>query len=260
MKKNTSNLLKFIIVLIVFITLVLVIIKLYNFVNLNSLKIIIINLKRTADRKKHMENKMKKLNLSNYIFFEAVDGKHDLHKYNYKIMDIWFDPHNKTYINEGEIGCALSHHLVWKYIVENNISKALILEDDTIFKTNFKEMYKKIINMNIDYDMLYLSRNPLNNLFNLGPEENYNELLVKSKYSHNLDGYIITKAGCQKLLQTNFIYNLIVVDEFLPIMYDVDYPYKKFSKYFEKYEKLKTLALKNTIIKQDKTYGSTIVE
>jgi GR25 family glycosyltransferase involved in LPS biosynthesis len=207
MKKKTLNLLKFIIVLIIFIILVSTILKIHDFINLNSVnsvkilnsvKIIIINLKRSADRKKDMENKMKSLNLTNYVFFEAVDAKVDLYKYNYKTMDNWVDPDQNRGIINGEIGCSLSHYLVWKYIVENNISKALILEDDVVFKNNFKKMYTKIINMNIDYDMLYLGRIHMNVRYNLGAEEKYNDLLVKAKYSYCTACYIMTKNGCQK--------------------------------------------------------------
>ena len=33
-----------------------------------------------------------------------------------------------------EKACSTSHFLLWKYIVENNISKAFILEDDACFR------------------------------------------------------------------------------------------------------------------------------
>ncbi len=48
---------------------------------------------------------------------------------------------NKKYfrhsLTEGEIGCYLGHRKIWQHMVENQIERAIILEDDVLFHDNF---------------------------------------------------------------------------------------------------------------------------
>jgi len=41
----------------------------------------------------------------------------------------------------GALGCYLSHISVWQYMVENNITAAMIFEDDVVFPTNFQVVF-----------------------------------------------------------------------------------------------------------------------
>lgn len=229
---------------------------------IEKLPTIIINLKKNTDRKVAIKSKIKKTKLNNYIFLEAVDGNTELHKYNFKVIPNWIDPITKKKISVGCIGCALSHYYAWKYIVDNNIEKALILEDDTTFYKNFDTVLNNILHQNIDYDMFYLNRRALNNLYNLGEEIQINNNIVIAKYSYNMSTYIITNSGASKLLKSNCLDNIMPIDELVPILYDINYPFKNYSKYFEKYEKIKALALKNDIACQEsrELFPSTIEE
>jgi collagen beta-1,O-galactosyltransferase len=221
---------------------------------------IIINLKKNKERKKKMEEKIKKTCLTNYIYMDALYGKNELHKYNFKIVPNYIDPYKKTSIYVGTIGCTLSHYFVWKYIVENNIEKLLILEDDCVFLENFDNMLKYILELDLYYDMFYLNRIKLNETYNLGDEIEINNKIIIPKYSYNTDSYILTYNGAKKLLDANLLKHFLPIDEFLPIMYDFDYPHKKYSCYFDKYPKIKTFALKNNITKQEtrKSFPSDI--
>jgi GR25 family glycosyltransferase involved in LPS biosynthesis len=222
---------------------------------------IIIHLEKHKDRMIAMEKKIKKTILTDYKYFIAIDGENDLHKYKFKVMENYIDPMKKTPITVGEIGCALSHYFVWKYIVDNNIEKCLILEDDTTFKNNFNIEFTNIMELNIDYDLFYLCRVPLTGeYYNLGKETEVLENIVVPKYSYNLNAYVLTNNGAKKLLNINFLDNIIPIDELIPIMYDNMYPIKNYSKYFSNYIKLNALALKTDITNQEErdTFQSAI--
>src|SRR5579884_1732080 len=84
----------------------------------------IINLARRSDKRQHMQNEINKL-LKNGVdinaqFFDAVDGNNDdiLSKYNLHAPK-WFDPNSGKAMTNGEVGCALSHWLIWNKIVED---------------------------------------------------------------------------------------------------------------------------------------------
>lgn len=214
------------------------------------MKTFIINLDHETERKQYMEKEMTKLNISNYSFFKAIYGEKELQNYSFKVMNDWKDYFKNRKITVGEIGCALSHWHLWLHIIENNIDQALILEDDIVFEESFSEKIDKILQLNMDFDFLYLSRNELNTIFKLGHEEIINEFVVKSKYSWNMHSYIITLNGCKKLTATHFLDMIIPIDEYVPIMYDYNYPFKQYSCSFDKYEKIIAYSLITDITSQ----------
>ena len=107
------------------------------------LKCFIIHLQRAVKRKENVQTIISNLKLETEVV-NAVDGNEltfdeiskylsetNLHKPNYPFK-----------INNGEIGCFLSHRSVWKKIVEEKIKYALIFEDD--IKIDFKNFEQSI--------------------------------------------------------------------------------------------------------------------
>jgi len=105
------------------------------------MKIFIINLKRSINRRKRMERKMKELELA-FQFYEGIDGQvlsqEELLKY------IAPDHQFHRQFKRGEVGCFLSHYLLYKKIVEEKIPYALIMEDDIDISPRFPELLKII--------------------------------------------------------------------------------------------------------------------
>jgi GR25 family glycosyltransferase involved in LPS biosynthesis len=224
------------------------------------MQIFVINLKKRIDRKNKMETILKKYNIfENCNFITAIDGEYELDNYNFSVIDNWFDPFKNRNIKKGEIATTLSHYAVWKKIVDENISMALILEDDIEFSDNIENMLdylNEYMKKNSELDSCYLGRNPLNYTLNLGDEIIINDYLLKAKSSYNNHAYILTYNGAKKLINTPIINNILPVDEFFSIMFDNDYPFKQYSVHFESYPKLLVYALKNGIAFQNDDYSS----
>ena len=120
----------------------------------NKLPIYYINLDRSPDRKKFMEDQFKLYNLP-FTRIKGVDGKtlnskkgmiekNLYYKNNYKVVD-W-----KKNKNMNILGCTLSHLKAIITAYENGDEMALIFEDDTslalcpFWKENLQEQIKKL--------------------------------------------------------------------------------------------------------------------
>ena len=126
--------------------------------------IFIINLKRDVDRKIRMEEQLKKHDLQNYTFFEAIDGQNeDLSKYDFKVIPEWYDPTHKKIMTKGEIGCALSHYKIWEKIAVGDFENVLILEDDALLSDDFSKKIEEI-----DMTKPELKKNPDQTLMWIG--------------------------------------------------------------------------------------------
>ena len=108
------------------------------------MKAYIINLKTSTDRKRYMENLLIPYNdFLDVHFVEAVDGRQLSDEQLSKIWD-----QKATYknygrnMNNGEIGCSLSHRKCYEEMLKNDVDMAMVLEDDAVFKSdaNLKEL------------------------------------------------------------------------------------------------------------------------
>ena len=92
---------------------------------MNKIPIYWINLNRSIDRKRKMEQQLKEYDINNHVRVEGIDGKElDFEKYRDKCM-------NRT---EYELGCTLSHLKAIKSAYNNGDEYALIFEDDCSFE------------------------------------------------------------------------------------------------------------------------------
>ena len=116
-----------------------------------DIKKFVINLKRRPDR---LELFKKQCPFNDVTVINAFDGKNikDEASAIEKEMASRF-----TGLDPGEIGCFLSHLRIFNIMRRENISYALIFEDDAIFCDNFLNLYSKIIEeLPSDTDILYI--------------------------------------------------------------------------------------------------------
>jgi GR25 family glycosyltransferase involved in LPS biosynthesis/glycosyltransferase involved in cell wall biosynthesis len=119
----------------------------------NNIKIL--NLKRRQDRKEAMINLFKSIQIEEYEFVEAIDGK-EL-KVTNDLINLFKG--NDFGNRSGFIGCALSHYNLWKELLSNPSAEYyIIFEDDVSLSSNFKIAYQALKTDNIlkNFDYLFL--------------------------------------------------------------------------------------------------------
>lgn len=127
------------------------------------MKIFVINRKKDTERRQKMEAQAQKLGLE-LTFFEAVDGyalSADEVARVYqagKRLRIYGRP-----MTQGEIGCFLSHRKIYEQIVAENLSEALILEDDVLLEDSLPACLDMIQTCPINWDVMrFLYRRKIN--------------------------------------------------------------------------------------------------
>ena len=173
---------------------------------LNSLfeQILVINLIESEIGKQRWnlikENKL----LGNFITrYEGFDGQKDYSYYleNNIIEENYTINNNTIYLSKGEIGINISFYKILNYIVDNNIEKILILEDDALSidsQFTFKlDNYLKKLPENYDIALLgfYLFSNDY-----LKEDLKYNEDVYRVKQFILMHAYILTLEGAKNIL------------------------------------------------------------
>ena len=113
--------------------------------------IYVINLKRTPERKLNIKRQLDALNLK-YRFIEAVD-KYQLDSKiertviarqlgisEFNMESLYKACIAATEVGTGALACALSHTKIYNLMIENNTSKACVLEDDAYILPVFPEI------------------------------------------------------------------------------------------------------------------------
>lgn len=120
------------------------------------MKTFVVNLKRSLDRRKYMQTLLKDFPYP-WEFFEAVDGREikNLNEVYNEKKAIHF--YGKA-LTRGEVGCALSHLGIYKKMIDENIDKALILEDDIILEKNFLELITMLNKKKLHNDVILLGQ------------------------------------------------------------------------------------------------------
>ncbi|MCO6449733.1 MAG: glycosyltransferase family 25 protein [Caldilineales bacterium] len=113
----------------------------------------IVNLRYSSRRRMHMINQMERWGLS-YEIIDAVDGRsltaEQLSRY---------DPDQAMAVSHrelspGEIGCALTHIIMYQRLVEDDHDEVLILEDDVTLSDDFIAITERRHRFPPDWEMI----------------------------------------------------------------------------------------------------------
>ena len=138
-----------------------------------------ISLMTNKERCEKMKGRFQKLNLD--VTLWPASTPNDL-------IDIF-----KDYLSPHQKACTQSHWNIWKYIINNNIDYALILEDDACFDKLFYEkinQFWKDVDDN-EWDCIFLNASE-----EIHPT--YKWVLAREQYL--CGGYILSKRGANKLI------------------------------------------------------------
>lgn len=177
--------------------------------------IFVINLKRRPDRLKSIEDQMRSIGIDDYHIIEAVDGyalseEQILSEVNLSVMESVFD---EVYIRRPEIGCSMSHNLIYKKVIGEDYSHAIVLEDDAIFGKDLKDFLIQALSNEIDitFDALIFGYLRQDRLKTKAINKSLGDIgLVKFEHPVENDleiwgthGYIVSNRGARKFLSCN---------------------------------------------------------
>ena len=164
----------------------------------------IINLEKRTDRKLNIVNLMKKQNIDKYEFINAVDG--DTIDDNTQYLELFYK--NDFANRRGFFGCALSHFLLWKRLLDDKKNNFyLILEDDVKLSDNFyKHIENNQNNMNnndlifFGYLMYNNERNKVKHIYDIENSTINIEKLNNNLFIGGTHCYSINKLGARKMI------------------------------------------------------------
>ncbi|XP_012279221.1 glycosyltransferase 25 family member [Orussus abietinus] len=199
-------------------------------------EVYMINLERRPERRVRMERCFKELGIDAKLV-KAVDGRtidtKMFDNWGMSMMPTYLDPYHKRPMTNGEVGCFLSHFLIWEEVVSNNYTRVMILEDDIRFEPYFRRKVNFIISeltrLDLDWDLVYLGRKRMQEQEE--PMVEGSEFLVHAGYSYWTLGYMLSLKGAQKLIEAKPCENMLPVDELLPILFD-KHPRTEWKEYF----------------------------
>jgi glycosyl transferase family 25 len=133
--------------------------------NIQDIKhIFYINLETRPDRKSHVEKQLKQLNL-NPTRFNAIK------------------------LQNGALGCSLSHLKCLEIAKEKNWEHVMIVEDDILFLNPelFKNQFNKFLKNNTNFDVVLIGGN------NVPPYQKIDDTCVKVYRCQTTTGYLVKK-------------------------------------------------------------------
>jgi len=184
------------------------------------LKIFVLNLKRSKDRRVLIKKELDHLEMP-FSFFNAIDGKLIKLSYQKEMSKLRFEAYrnienlkSRITLSHGHVGCALSHIKIYSHIVKKKIPLTLVLEDDCEINENLKKTMA-------DPLLLKLARNGGFEVLNLGcvkregiympilsffgRKKIYNDQII-GRPARTLPGancYLLTLNGAKKLLEAS---------------------------------------------------------
>lgn len=171
-------------------------------------KIFCITLKDYINRKSYAEEHFKKHKLD-VTFHEGINGKNFGLKTVIPYMDdIFFKNPNwkpgdspMCFISQGQLGCLLSHYMLWNILNYLSYDEYIIFEDDVILCENFIEKfldYKSRLPK--DWQYVFLGRSCLDNLTIKQHDQN----VITTKFPPlGTFAYMIKKEIIPLLIETN---------------------------------------------------------
>uniref|UniRef100_A0A672ZYX6 procollagen galactosyltransferase n=1 Tax=Sphaeramia orbicularis TaxID=375764 RepID=A0A672ZYX6_9TELE len=201
-------------------------------------EVFMINLQKRTDRRERMLRALYEQEIACKVI-AAVDGKamnvSEIHDMGIHMLPGYSDPYHGRPLTKGELGCFLSHHKIWKEIVERRLQTSLVIEDDLRFEVFFKRrlmnLMREVEEEGLDWDLIYIGRKRMQVD---RPEKAVPNIhnLVEADYSYWTLGYMMSLQGAKKLLNAEPLKKILPVDEFLPIMYN-KHPVSDYMEQFE---------------------------
>ncbi|MCL2919420.1 glycosyltransferase family 25 protein [Shewanella litorisediminis] len=168
-------------------------------------KVLVINLDSSVDRLTSMQQQLDQLGLA-FERISAVRGSLLSAAEKAKVYDLKANQakYDKV-LNDGEIGCYLSHVRSWEKILEDHLDFALVLEDDAILTPEITGFISKLAELSQDWDYIKLSHGSktkrIEQQLDLGDGLSLGTCL---KLPSTTTGQFVSASGAKKLLASAY--------------------------------------------------------
>lgn len=160
-----------------------------------SIPIFVITLLENEERKKHVETNILDKHPSSVIF-PAVDNKSEEFQIALRDKEIKVQSVYGKKTLRGKIACSLSHLRLWRHLVDKNIDKAIVFEDDVETLEDFDSVVRQDLPDDLNFLFLYVHPR------HFCPSKNVvNAYFSSYYYTWCRSAYLITNAGCKKLIE-----------------------------------------------------------
>jgi len=159
----------------------------------------IISLEKDKERTTYLKNEVYP-KLTNYFKCSAFDAEEDdpnevLKDNNICVSDTFVEK-----CNLGQLGCFLSHFQLWKYIIEQKLDLAIILEDDVKIYKNFNRIIDTIHeNLPVKFDYVHLFIHP--DKQNIEYLEGKEGDIIPAEDNFGTVAYLISQRGAKRLIK-----------------------------------------------------------
>lgn len=122
-----------------------------------TLPVYVISLVHAADRRADIGGRLLAANVP-FEFIDAVDGSAlKPEQYEYRLNRELVRIRNRYDMVAGQIGCFMSHHNLWKRIIDEKTPYALVLEDDAQWDEDFFAVVDEVIRCQWRWNIVLLS-------------------------------------------------------------------------------------------------------
>ena len=173
--------------------------------------IFVLNLDTTPERFTLLNEQAEKLGLS----LNRISGVHGAHLTENEINDVYCKKQNKKYfrheLTTGEIGCYLGHRKIWQEIINRNLGRAIILEDDIILSDHFPDVIDAFYHLE-KVELVKFHSNEGDLAYQTKPLDKNLSLINYKKIPNCAAGYGLTVEGARKLLTRKKIFRPVDYD------------------------------------------------
>lgn len=172
-----------------------------------------INLTERKDRDEYIFNVLKNAGMEKVIRIDAINGRKLPEKVAQSMMEK-ADFKNTSFALPA-LGCFMTHSLIWQYILDNNIDKALILEDDIGLIDRFKDKLEELIkNLPYSAEIVSIGLPQFEKVLDINQQTSdmFDKIFIRKVNDHvrvlhpdinpGTLGYIITKRGAENILKS----------------------------------------------------------
>lgn len=154
----------------------------------------VIHLARATERYEFFMTNIHSAGFSNIQIYDAIDGSNSM-----SIMECYKQLGDRCIfdyeLSKGQIGCLLSHLMLWQRIIDENIEICTIFEDDVYFHPLWNTLSKSYFNDTPpDFDIIFIG-NGLDSCITQNPS-----LKINTESSWCTHAYIITRKGAKRML------------------------------------------------------------